>query len=207
MSDPNTFDSSSLVARLRVDDPDAWKDLTQRYRRLLSWVARQYGLSNDDVEDAVQLTWLRCVEHLDQLEQVDRIGGWLVVICRRECLRLSTKKVREIPSGTPEEVDPAAILAPTRTTGYPTSAADVVDDLAAGWRAGLLHRAVATLPRRERALIQIFLREDPPPYQQIGRELGMPVGAIGPVRQRALRRLRLALTEGLEPAAAGLLLG
>jgi DNA-directed RNA polymerase specialized sigma24 family protein len=57
------------------------------------------------------------------------------------------------------------------------------------------------LPPRKRALIELLLEPDSPSYQEISRRLGMPVGSIGPVRQRALHRLRARLEEPKPEAA------
>ena len=88
--------------RIRAGDESAWRDLSDRYEPLLRWLARQHGLSAEDASDVVQLTWLRCLEHIDQLTHKDRLGGWLATICRRECMRLATKGRREVPLGGPD---------------------------------------------------------------------------------------------------------
>ena len=57
----------------------------------------------------------------------------------------------------------------------------------------------------------ILLSEDPPvPYAEISRRMGIPVGAIGPTRARAVERLRqtpsvqqLVTTVGAEPSERG----
>ena len=83
-----------FVERIRARDSFAWCEMSHQYEPMLRRIARQYRLSSQDIEDAVQITWLRCVEHIDQLTQPDRLRSWLATICRRECLRLAT---RELP--------------------------------------------------------------------------------------------------------------
>ena len=89
--------SAELVGRIRKGDASAWRDLVDQYEPLLRWLARQHGLSAEDADDAVQLTWLRCLEHIDQLSHADRLRAWLIAICRRESVRLAAKGRREVP--------------------------------------------------------------------------------------------------------------
>ena len=65
-----------LVAGIRAGDESAWRAVTEQYEPLLRWLARQCGLSAEDASDALQLTWLRCLEHIDQLHDADRLNGW-----------------------------------------------------------------------------------------------------------------------------------
>lgn len=44
-----------------------------------------------------QTTWLRALEHVDQLNDPDRFVGWLVTIARREVLRTIRAASRSVP--------------------------------------------------------------------------------------------------------------
>jgi DNA-directed RNA polymerase specialized sigma24 family protein len=66
-----------------------------------------------------------------------------------------------------------------------------------------LRDGLAELPVAERQLL--LLAAGPPlSYRQISHDLGIPVGSIGPLRARYLRRLRAtsALRQFVEPSAA-----
>ena len=52
-----------------------------------------------DAEDAAQTVWLRLVDQLDRLRDPDALPGWLATTTRRECLRPSTPRARQTPSG------------------------------------------------------------------------------------------------------------
>jgi Sigma-70 region 2 len=54
-----------LVAGIRAGDESAWRAMTEQYEPLLRWLSRRCRLSAEDADDAVQLTWLRCLEHID----------------------------------------------------------------------------------------------------------------------------------------------
>ena len=91
--------SAELVERIRSGDALVWRELVDQYEPLLRRIASRYRLSSQDAEDVVQITWLRCVEHIDQLSHADRFRAWLGTICRRECLRLATRGRREVALG------------------------------------------------------------------------------------------------------------
>jgi RNA polymerase sigma factor (sigma-70 family) len=176
------YSPEELVAGIRAGDPSAWRAMTERYEPLLRWLARQCGLSAEDAGDAVQLTWMRCLEHIDQLSDADKLNGWLATICRRECIRLATRARLEVPLSAPamtqlvdderEEFDPCA---------------EVI--LRDQWNR--LYLAIMALPRRQRTVLVELLRREDESYLDLSRRLGIPVGSLGPTRQRAVSRLRL----------------
>ncbi len=58
-----------------------------------------------------------------------------------------------------------------------------------------LERAMASLPERNRRLMQMLYMSDRDySYQEIAQELGMPVASIGPTRIRSLKKLRKLLS-------------
>ena len=61
-----------------------------------------------------------------------------------------------------------------------------------------LHRAIMTLPERQKMVIVEMLRREGQSYLELSHRLGLPVGSIGPTRQRAIARLRQ------DPRLAGL---
>lgn len=182
VNEPVTADNSAeLVGRIRNGDGSAWRELVDQYEPLLRRLARQYRLSGQDMEDAVQLTWLRCLEHIDQITHADRLRGWLATVCRRESLRLATKGRREIALGEQsvtrlvddgqEERDPGAEMARRDTHDR-------------------LSRAIRALPQKQQLVLTELLKEESRSYLDLSRRLGLPIGSIGPTRQRAIARLR-----------------
>jgi RNA polymerase sigma factor (sigma-70 family) len=173
--------SAEFVERIRVRDALAWREMVDQYEPTLRRIARQYRLSAQDTDDAVQITWLRCVEHIDQLTQPDRLPSWLATICRRECLRLATRERQEVLIG---ESAVTRLIDSRQEEHDPSTEAAQRDDNAR------LNRAIAALPDRQRTvLLEVLGREDYS-YLDISRRLGLPVGSIGPTWQRAVIRLR-----------------
>jgi DNA-directed RNA polymerase specialized sigma24 family protein len=57
-------------------------------------------------------------------------------------------------------------------------------------RLASVRHAVRLLPERDRTLLSMLFSDPPTPYADISAALGMPLGAIGPTRQRCLARVR-----------------
>jgi RNA polymerase sigma factor (sigma-70 family) len=177
-----THCQEELVAGIRAGDERAWRAMTEQYKPLLLWVARRCGLSADDADDAVQFTWLRCLEHIDQLTDADRLNGWLATICRRECVRQAIKARREVLLSDP---DMARLIDARYAERDPCTETALRDQYER------LHRAVMDLPGRQRMILVELLKRGDQSYLDLSRRLGLPVGSIGPTRQRAVSRLRL----------------
>jgi len=77
-----------LVRSARAGKVEAWNAIVDRFAGLVWAIARRHRLSDADAADVSQTTWLRLVEHLDRIEDPDRIGGWLATTARRESLRV-----------------------------------------------------------------------------------------------------------------------
>jgi RNA polymerase sigma factor (sigma-70 family) len=155
--------------------------MSDRYEPLLRWIARQCRLSAEDTDDVVQLTWLHCLEHINQLTDPQRLSGWLATICRRECIRLATKGRREVALS---ESDLARLVDGDRADGDPCVEIVVHD------QNNRLYNAISALPERQKMLLVELLRQEGQSYLDLSRRLGLPMGSIGPTRQRAVARLR-----------------
>ena len=68
-------------------DQGAWSRLVDHYARLVWAVTRSFRLSDSDAADVSQMVWLRLLEHIHRVDP-ERVGAWLVVTTRRECLRV-----------------------------------------------------------------------------------------------------------------------
>ena len=174
-------DSAELVERIRNGDSSAWCELVDHYEPLLRRLARQYRLSGQDVDDAIQLTWLRCLEHIDQITHADRLRGWLATVCRRESLRLATKGRREIALGEQSVTRLVDDGQEERDPGAEMARRDAHDRLS---------RAIRALPQKQQLVLTELLKEESRSYLDLSRRLGLPMGSIGPTRQRAIARLR-----------------
>ena len=168
---------SSLARAAAAGHEPAWNELVRRLDSVLRGVARRYRLASADVDDVVQTTWLRAIDHVGRLQDPGAIAGWLVVTTRREAMRTLQRGVREVLTDDTTGIDD------------PDPASPDVHAIERERRAAL-HGAVERLSGRQRVLLASMLDSPAPTYEQLSARLDMPVGSIGPTRDRALSRLR-----------------
>ncbi|WP_222263176.1 RNA polymerase sigma factor [Modestobacter marinus] len=178
--DPDDEGSVSEVVAAALDgDQASWNRLVDRYTPLVLSIVRRHRLQGSDAEDVVQTVWLRLVEHLGGIRQPAALPGWIVTTARNECLHVLRGQKLVSPTDLGEH-------------GWPEGAGNpAIDrDLLEAERHEALLIALAELPDRPRALLQLLIEDPPLSYEEISRRLGLPVGSIGPTRARALARIR-----------------
>lgn len=181
-------DPGWLVAAAAGGDESAWQALVERFSGLIWAITRSYRLTRADAADVSQTTWLRLAEHIDKIENADRIGAWLATATRRECLQAIRAKARTVPVEDMSWFDAGSDDNPTEA-----EVLQAESEREEGNRARLLWQAVGRLPARCRQLIRILMAEPPPRYAEVAAALDLPVGSIGPTRARCLQRLRREL--------------
>jgi len=165
-SQVNDAQLAALVRAARTGDNDAWTRLIDRYDRVLRRIARSYRLGPADVDDVVQMAWIRLYQNIDRLREPAAIGHWVATTTRRQAMRVLQSHVREQPSDDPELGDVAASNPPEAVV------------LAAEDRV-VLGRAIAVLPGRQRELMTLLAAQPDANYQHISAALEMPRGASG----------------------------
>jgi RNA polymerase sigma factor (sigma-70 family) len=174
-------DAATLVVQAAVGDQGAWSRLVDHYARLVWAVTRSFRLSDSDAADVSQVVWLRLLEHINRVDP-ERVGAWLVVTTRRECLRVLAFRKR--------------VLLTYEATAFEEVAGNQPEPdavLLAGERADDVRRALESLPDRWQQLLGMLMADPPMPYVVISETLGLPVGSIGPMRGRCLDKLRVLL--------------
>ncbi len=182
-------DTRLLVTAAAGGDKAAWQVLVQRFSGLVWSITRAYHLSRADAADVSQTTWLRLAEHIDKINNPERIGAWLATAARRECLQNIRANARAMPTEDMTRFeDPAGDDNPTEEEVLRAES-----EREAAERAKLIWRTIAQLPLRCRQLLRILMASPPPSYAEVAAALDLPVGSIGPTRARCLQRLRLEL--------------
>ena len=190
-------DITLLVAAAEQGDEGAWGEIVDRYTPLVVSVALRYRLSSAELQDVSQTVWLRLVEHLSSLREARALPMWLITTAKREALRTAMASSRVRPSDPQDETWTQRLV----------SEDDPDADLVRSERHAALLDGFATLSPRQRELLTLLSEDPPVPYAEISRRMGIPIGAIGPTRARALERLRqtpsvqqLVTTVGAEPS-------
>jgi RNA polymerase sigma factor (sigma-70 family) len=170
---------AELLLGVRAGDPAAWEEIMRRYGKIVSATVRSFRMQETDALDAVQMTWLRLAENAHRVKFPEKLGGWLATTARRECLHILRQA-----KPTPHLIDvaPETLADPAAGPEQSVIEADT---------ARTLRKLVAELPPRRRTVLRaLFATHHPPTYAEIGRTTGIPPGAIGPTRARALQQLR-----------------
>lgn len=192
----DTLSDADLFLCCREGSQPAWHALVRRFQRLVYTVPRRAGLSEAQAADVFQVAFSRLFEHIDRIDDPSRVRAWLVTTAKRETLRLLEldRRLAEPPAGSASQADgeldddAGALDQLPDPSPLPES---LLDDLQQQDR---LHRALAQLDERSRALLTLlFLQDEPLSYSDIAQRLQMPEGSIGPTRARCLQRLRSLL--------------
>src|SRR5262245_58591126 len=162
---------AELVARCRLGEESAWRELVERFARyVLAIVTRAYGLRGADAEDAFQDAFSRAYERLDTLRDDDALQPWLAQITRRVAVDRLRSSRREEPTDSLEEA-PA-----------PRDAIAEIDE-AMSVREGL-----KALSEPCQVLLDGFFARDQS-YRTLAGELGLPQGTIASRISRCLVKL------------------
>ena len=167
----------ALVKGAARSDGAAWNALFERHDKMVASIARAHGLAEADVADVSQTVWLRLLEHIDRIRQPERVGSWLATTTRNECMRIWRQRSKVTLMADPN------LLELVVDESEPEPAVETHD------RDRQLRAAVATLPTHQQAILGRLMSDPSPSYVQVAQDLDIPVGSIGPNRQRCLRTL------------------
>jgi RNA polymerase sigma factor (sigma-70 family) len=175
-----------LVARCREGDAAAWRALVQRHQRLVYAIVRRLGLDEHGAADVFQTVFARLVQHLPRIADPARLQGWIAVTAKREALLQLRRGRRTVSMSRDGDDDDAPDWDVIDEAPRPGDALDELQQL------GCLRRALDQLDERSRTLLLLLFRADGEKvaYEDVARQLGLPIGSIGPTRARCLEKLR-----------------
>ena len=174
-----TLTDAQLVARCRAGDPDAWRELVERYSRYVYAITQAFRLAEHDAEDVFQDTFAKAYERLHTLRDDDALRPWLASLVRRLCIDKLRAAKREAPLEDPE-------LEPTE---------DKIDELDDAFA---VHEALRSLPEHCREILDRFFARDES-YRTIAEALELPSGTIASRISRCLARLKEQFGEETAP--------
>ena len=166
---------------METNNAQSFEQVVTDYDRLVHAAVRRVVRSNADVDDVVQETWLAYLRHGHQVRHQAALGSWLFRVATRLAVRSSKAAGRDV------SLDDAA-----RSAEHALIAND--DDVEAGlWqqqRRTAVDHATRNLCPRERKLLGLLMNSDSLSYREISAQAGVPVGSLGPTRDRVIRKLR-----------------
>ena len=180
---------SEIITSCLQGEANAWEALIHRYQRLIYSIPLKMRLSQDDAADIFQAVCLKLYENLSKLREQERLSSWLITTTNRECWRLSARQRREAPAddlGNEEESDIISQL--PANTPLPDEERIALEQQQA------VRQGIAALSERCRELLtRLFYQKEELSYQEIARQMEMPVASIGPTRARCLDKLKKLL--------------
>lgn len=167
-----------LIRACLDGNQSAWKELVDRYARLVYSIPRRYSLSAADADDVLQNVFTIVFRRLGSLRNKERLSAWLITIAHRESMRLSKQAVYEA------DMDDSA-----------DNGDDPALEYIQKWeRLNYIHRALDRMdsPCRD-LLVALFFESDSADYHRVAERFGMAVGAVGPTRARCFKKLEAIL--------------
>ena len=180
------FDESAVISACLEGRSDAWKLLIDEYSAMVWAIARNYRLATHDCGDVYQSTWTNVFIHLAQVRSSDRLPAWIATTARRESLKCLNRNSKYLPTDNDAVLD---VVGP-----------DIEQPDEAAIRKLMCEQIRASfqlLPPRDQTLLGLLMCDSAPNYDTVSEQLGIPRGSIGPLRRRALTRLRNLLPSAL----------
>lgn len=181
---PSSDGSSTLVGRLQLREPDAWKRFSDLFGPLVYSWARRAGLQDSDAADVTQEVFRSVAAGIDDYRRVrvqDSFRGWLWGISQH-------KIVNEFRRRATRPAADDRLLEPMTTTYSQNPVADLEEDL------GLVARRAIALIRTDfqpvtwQAFEQTVLEGRA--AADVAADLGISLGSVYTAKSRVLARLR-----------------
>lgn len=176
------MDTVAAVERCRQGDVSAFDALYREHRGAVVALARAKGCGPLQVDEVVQESFVRALEHLDDLREPDRFRPWLLAIARHVVTDAQRHRARHEPLGPDDE--------PVADGHDPDDRPELAAELHE--LSGQLRSAVSDLSPRDATIISLVARFQLPPAD-LGAVLGISPGAAKVALHRARQRLRRAV--------------
>ena len=169
---------ANVTRRALAGDQNAWNELCGALKGVAWKVIMGFGLRDGSADDAMAGALFQLARYLRNVREPEKLPGWFAKTTRRVCLDLVKVQGRIVPASPDLERHEAVV--------YDDASIDMLDDelLAAA------HQALNELSEQCQQLIRFLTTSPPLSYTDIAELLTMPIGSIGPTRQRCLDRLR-----------------
>ena len=79
---------ASLVAAAAAGSRRAWEDLVESFAPTVWGTARGHDLDPGEAATVSRATWMRLFDHLNRVQEPERVGAWLAETAGRESLRV-----------------------------------------------------------------------------------------------------------------------
>lgn len=169
----------ALLERVRTGDRNACDTLMRRYQRSIFGLVLRYVQNEEDAKDLTQQIFLKVFEQIGKFRGESSVHTWIYRIAVNQAQDASRKQSRRLPEVL---VDPPnAPLAP--------------DVLVRKERREQLHRALESLPTKQRLVVELRLFDELP-FKDIAEIMSSKEETAKMNFHHALKRLREILQTG-----------
>lgn len=176
VADEKAAADAGAVARIAAGDPDALRELYDRYGRVVHSFAyrltRDVGLAEECTQDVFVTLWRRAAD-FDPTRA--RLTTWLFVVARNRAIELARSRQRR--------AEPRADISPPGQAPDPAQLVVVADE------AQRVAEAVAELPEPQLEVLRLSFF-DGLSHAEIAEVTGLPLGTVKGRVRLALDRLR-----------------
>lgn len=176
-----------LLRRCLHHETGAWNDFVERFSGLVYHVIghtsdqRSFPLTPQDTEDIAAQVMLQIIDNdyavLRQFRGNSSLATYLTVIARRTAVHDLARRARLVP-GRPTNT--MASHEAEDDEPPPGKGLETLEEVS---------RLLKKLPEKDRAVVKLYFLEGKS-YEEIGKELAIPVNSIGAILSRARRKLR-----------------
>jgi RNA polymerase sigma factor (sigma-70 family) len=177
-TDVDPAHTAALLLLARTGCSTSMRELIATCEPFVRRRAAREAWRRDHVDDVVQDVWVQFLSHADGIRDPATLLAWLGTVTRRAAARVGHRERRLVPTDAPDI-----------GVGAPSAEADALDACHRDQVTDGVREALDRLDESDRRLLLLLHHDDRPGYRDIGREVGRPVGSLGPTRQRLLRRL------------------
>ena len=178
------------IDRALTGDQTAFRKLYESNRDRIAATVAQRTHDADDVEDIVQLSFIRAFNSLGKFRCDSAFSTWLTRIALNVCITHHQRQRLMLPESAIEGAQVAAKLTP----------ASPEDILAAKQRSEILLAKILALPPHYRKVMLMHYIEDRP-YPELVERLAIPVGTLKTWLFRGRQMIRQAFDETDSPNA------
>jgi RNA polymerase sigma-70 factor (ECF subfamily) len=192
----NQDDDARIAGRALAGDEDAFRALVDKYSERLFRFCRVRLGDDDDAEDAVQDVFIRAYRSLAAFDVSRSWSSWLFAIAANRVK--SRYAARSSAAGLVERAGGESLVSGEATAAGDDPAERAVETLAAE----ALHEAVASLPARYRAPVELFYFAGLG-VADVAKALGLGEEAVKTRLFRARKALSRILDDTGQPSGRG----
>ncbi len=168
---------SDLIKACLAGEEAAWKNLVDRYARLVYSVTLAQGMRLEDADHVFQQVFTRTFHHLQNLHDRKRIAAWLIATTCHECQRLHQRTPQTMDlDETPPDLDDLS-----------------AEDIQIWERRHIIGQAMQQLESPCREILQALFRDPPVDQTTIAGQLGIPLSNFSTLRARCFKKLETIL--------------